>query len=403
MGSAAQLPWGLADRQRSDLLRYLPGQVFLSGELGGRAPGPGPHLPFAEVFAAVLVSVAITTGAFVVRRKCPYLLVGWFWYLGMLLPAIGLVQFGAQTVADRFTYLPQIGLCVALAWAVADACRSSSRRRWAGGLISALVLAVLMGAAWRQTSFSRDSESLWTHTLACTSRNALAHYDLGLALVNRGRLDDALAHYQKAVGIDPDYADAHNGMAVILATRGQLPEALSHYQAALKIAPESAEFHNNLAYTLACQGRFAEAVPHYRKVLELDPRYAVAHNNYGAILAQQGRFAEAIAHYRQRTRCTARLCRAPLLPGLAVGNLSRGVAAQRRRGDRTCPAGRTTLWRAAERTRLSGRRLRGNGKVSRGHRHRPPRAQFGHPTEQSDRGEPRAGADRPVRGRKALS
>ena len=148
-------PWGW--RIGNALMSYVGylGQSFYPVGLAVVYPRPGPHvpLPLGQVFAALLVLVAITAGAFVMRRRCPYLLVGWLWYLGMLLPMIGLVQFGAQTMADRFTYLPQIGLCIALAWSVADVCRVSHPRHWAGGLISALALLVLMGAAWRQTSF----------------------------------------------------------------------------------------------------------------------------------------------------------------------------------------------------------------------------------------------------------
>ncbi len=165
--------------------------------------------------------------------------------------------------------------------------------------MSASALAILMGAAWRQTSYWRDSESLWTHTLACTSGNSLAHYDLALHLANRGRPDEALDQYRKAVESDRGNANAHCNMGIIFASRGQFGEAITHYRAALKIDPRSAEFHNNLAYALACQGRFDEAAPHYQKALELDPRCAMAHNKYAAILARQGRFDEAIAHYRQ--------------------------------------------------------------------------------------------------------
>ena len=135
-----------------------------------------------------LVLVGVTAAALVERRRCPYLLVGWLWYLVMLLPVIGLVQVGNQAaLADRFTYLPQIGLCIALVWTAADACRSWPYRRWVYSVTSALVLVVLMGCAWRQTSYWHDSETLWNHTLACTSRNNVAHDNLGRIMADRGR------------------------------------------------------------------------------------------------------------------------------------------------------------------------------------------------------------------------
>jgi tetratricopeptide (TPR) repeat protein len=299
LGSTEQFVWSWRiGNALMNYVRYL-GQFFYPVGLAAVYPRPAPHLPWAGVFVASLVLVAVTAGAFVMRRRCPYLLVGWLWYLGMLLPMIGLVQFGAQTMADRFTYLPQIGLCIALAWAVADGCLASSLRRWAGGLMAALVLLVLMGAAWRQTSFWHDSVSLWTHTLACTSENWLAHYDLAIALADRGRQDEAMVHYQKTLDIAPRHGNAHNNLAIIHAARGQYPEAIAHYREALNDNPKSAEFHNNIAFALASQGRIAEAEAHYREAVKLDPRCAMAQNKYGIILADRGRFAEAIAHFRQ--------------------------------------------------------------------------------------------------------
>jgi Flp pilus assembly protein TadD len=300
LGSAElfPLPWRIGNALLS-YVTYL-GQFFYPVGLATVYPRPGPHLPLplANVCVALGLLLAVTAGTFFARRKFPYLLVGWLWYLGMLLPMIGLVQFGAQTLADRFTYLPQIGLCIALAWSVADACRFSRHRRWVGGLISALLLAILMGTAWRQTSFWQNSESMWTHTLACTSGNALAHYDLGLALATQGRPDEALVQYRKALAINPDYANAQTNIAIIFLARGRSREATALFRSAVKIDPGNADLHNNLAYGLACQGRFAEAIPEYQKTLELDPRCAVAHSKYGTILARQGRLDEAIAHYR---------------------------------------------------------------------------------------------------------
>jgi Flp pilus assembly protein TadD len=344
LGSTEQFAWSWRiGNALMNYVRYL-GQFFYPVGMAAVYPRPGPHLPWAGGFAASLVLVALTAGAFVMRRRCPYLLVGWLWYLGMLLPMIGLVQFGAQTLADRFTYLPQVGLCIALAWAVADGCRASSLRRWAGGLMTALVLLVLMGAAWRQTSFWHDSVSLWTHTLACTSKNWLAHYDLAVALADRGRQDEAMVHYQKTVDIAPRHADAHGNLGIIYASRGQYREAMAQYREALKLNPQSAEFHNNVAYALLCQGRLAEAELQYRKALELDPRCATAHNKYGTILVRQGRFAEALAQFRQTLEVQpdfseARYNLARLLATCPVASLRNGEEAveHARRLDRLYP------------------------------------------------------------------
>ena len=200
-------------------------------------PHPGDQIPIANVLVAVLVLTLISAAVLCCRRRCPYLLMGWLWYLAVLAPVIGLVQAGWQARADRFTYLPQIGLAIALAWGAADVLRGWPHRGWLCGSVSALVLAVLMGCAWRQTCFWCDSETLWTHALTCTLRNDTAHDKLGLALVGRGQLEAAIAHYQKALEISPGNVEVHNNLSVALASRGRLDEAIMHCREALRIAP----------------------------------------------------------------------------------------------------------------------------------------------------------------------
>ncbi len=313
-------------------MAYL-GQLFCPLGLAALYPHPGPGLPVWKVVGAVAVLVCISAGALTCWRRCPYLLVGWLWYLGMLAPVIGLTQAGLQAMADRFTYLPQIGLYIALAWALADVCRSSPYRRWLCATLSALVLVVLMGGAWRQTSFWCDSEALWTHALVCTSQNNVAHnnlgkaladhgqiesaiahyqkaleikpdyvmphYNLGSALADHGQIESAIAHYQKALEIEPDFADAHYKFAATLADHGQVDLAIAHYQKALKIRPDFAEGYNDLGNALAHRGQVDLAIAHYQKALEIKPDYADAHNNFGKALADHGQIESAIAHYRK--------------------------------------------------------------------------------------------------------
>ncbi len=215
---------------------YL-GQFFYPAGLAVFYPRMGLELAIWKVFAASLVLLGITAAALVCRRRCPYLFVGWLWYLGMMVPVIGLVQVGSQTMADRYTYLPQIGLCIALVWGVADLCRSWAYRHRVCGISSALVLVILLGCAWRQTSFWCDSETLWTHTLACTSQNYAAHNNLGNALANQRRFDEAMAQFQKALEVKPSDAETHNNLGVALAGRGQFDAALNHYRRAWRSTP----------------------------------------------------------------------------------------------------------------------------------------------------------------------
>jgi tetratricopeptide (TPR) repeat protein len=253
---------------------YL-GQFFYPLGLAAFYPPPGLDLPTWKIGGAFLILLGITATACLWRRRCPYLLVGWLWYLGMLVPVIGLVKVGIGAMADRFTYLPQIGLCMALIWAAADLLHGWRFRHWACGIASALVLAALTGCAWRQTSFWRDSETLWNHTLACTSRNREAHNHLGLALADRGRIGEAMAQYQKALKIAPDYVRAYNNLAWLLATCPAATlrngvEAIEHAQRANQLTGgRQPAILDTLAAAYAEAGRFPEAVATAHKALAL--------------------------------------------------------------------------------------------------------------------------------------
>ncbi len=293
--------YSLSWRIGNALISYVAylGQFFYPCDLAVLHPPLKGDLPMRSICGGFLILLGVTVTVCLARRRRPYLLVGWLWYVGTLLPMIGLVQVGMEARADRFTYLPQIGLCIALTWAAAELFSSRPFRRWACGLVSTAVLAMLMGCAWRQTSFWCDSETLWTHTLACTSRNNVAHNNLGKVLAGRGQLDSAITHFQKALELKPDYAEAHNNLGNALAGRGQVDSAIAHYQKALELKPDYATAHYNLALTLAGRGQVDSAIAHYQKALEIKPDYAEAHNNFGAALAGHGQVDLAIAHYQK--------------------------------------------------------------------------------------------------------
>ncbi|MGA2255165.1 MAG: tetratricopeptide repeat protein [Thermoguttaceae bacterium] len=277
---------------------YLGKMLYPAG-LAALYPFPKAPPPVWEVLAAATVLLAISTAVFVARRKCPCLLFGWLWYLGTLLPVSGLVQVGNQAMADRYTYLTQIGLYMALAWGAAQAAASRPSCRWPFAAVSALVAAGLMVCAWQQTRHWRDSQTLWTHTLACTPQNQVAHCDLGNALVRRGQVVEAIEHYKRALEIKPNFAEAHCDLGNALVGRGQVDEAIGHYRRALEIRPDYFEAHNNLGLALAGRGQVDEAIILYRKALKIEPDYVEAHNNLGNALAGSGQVDEAIAHYRR--------------------------------------------------------------------------------------------------------
>jgi protein O-mannosyl-transferase len=280
---------------------YL-GMLFNPANLVTPYPRPSLDLPLWKVFGAGLVLVVLTLAALAARRRHPYLPVGWLWYAGMLLPVSGVLQFSAVTMCDRFTYLPQIGLCLALTWGFADALRSRPCRRLACGTVAVSLVAVLAGLAWRHTSFWRDSVTLWNHALARTSRNGMAHQLLGEVSLRLGQIDKGIDQYQAAIAIEPDHAPCHYNLGVALAGVGRLDEAIEHYQTAARLQPNDVMSHYNLGVALASAGRLDEAIERFQQALRLQPTLAEAHNNLGCALYQQRRFDLALSHFREALR-----------------------------------------------------------------------------------------------------
>jgi tetratricopeptide (TPR) repeat protein len=262
-------------------------------------PHPGDALPPWRIAGACLVLGLISAVALVWRRRHPYLLVGWLWYLGMLVPVIGVVQVGSQAMADRYSYLTQIGLYIAVAWGAMHLAGTSASRQRICGVGAYVVLVILSAGAWRQVSYWQDSETLWRHALVVTSRNHEAHNHLARELAGRGETETAIAHYRRALEIKPDFVDAHNNLGNALAARGDNAAAVQHYTTALTIKPDYVEAHNNLGLALADRGQLEAAVAEYRRALALDPRFAAAHYNLGNALAARDEIDAAISHYQK--------------------------------------------------------------------------------------------------------
>jgi protein O-mannosyl-transferase len=219
--------------------------------------------------------------------------------VGMLVPVIGLVQVGQQAMADRYTYLPEIGLAIALTWGAKGLLGSGPFGVRLGGAASALVLVALTLGARQQTSYWRDSETLWNRALACNSENAVAHWNLGRVLCDQGHVAESIEHLQEALRIRPDFAEVYNNLGVACAKQQKFDDANAYYQKALKLNPDHAKAHANFGTTLYRQGRVAEAIAEFQSALDLNPDDVAAHSNLGAALASQGRFDEAIDHYRK--------------------------------------------------------------------------------------------------------
>jgi Flp pilus assembly protein TadD len=300
---------------------YLRQMVWPTG-LAAFYPFPQKSPPFWEIALAFLLLAVICAGVLAFWRKRPWLSVGWFWYLGMLVPVIGIVSAGDFCHADRNTCLPQIGLYVMLTWAVADWCAHwNQRRRVLGGLMIAVVGA-LMFCAQAQTSYWKNGKALWTRELACTDGNYLAHNNLGVCLDKEGRQDEAIAEYRKALEIKPDYSEALNDLGVVYYEKGDLEAAIAQYRKALETQPDSANIRYNLGNALASHGKLEEAIAQYRTALKAAPNDGKVVNNLGISLGKNGQLDEAITLYRQFLKVAPDNAKA--LNNLGVALLTKG-------------------------------------------------------------------------------
>jgi tetratricopeptide (TPR) repeat protein len=263
-----------------------------------------PHRmwPLGTVIGAGVVLVGVS-GLVVWRSgREPYFLVGWLWYVGTLVPVIGLVQVGSQSMADRYTYIPLVGLFLMVAWGVGRAGVEQRVGRATTAATAGVVLVICVVLSRHQVGYWKNSETLFRHALSVTQDNSMAHLNLGNALFALGKTEEALAEYREALRINPDYISAHNNLGLALAGLGKTEEALAEYREALRIDPNCAEAHNNLGNVLVVQGKPVEAVAHYREALRINPHYVQAHSNLGLALAGLGKTAEAIAEYREAGR-----------------------------------------------------------------------------------------------------
>ncbi len=307
--------------------RYL-GKIFWPARLSPLYPRPA-YWPWWEVAAAAALLAVIT--AWVIRRARaqPYLAVGWFWFLLMLAPVIGLVQVGIQSMADRYSYMASVGVFIMLAW---GACDRMGRQRWILGAVAAMAIGACAVLTPRQLSYWRSSETLFLHAIEVTDNNYLAFNNLGADLINRGEKERAMLYLHKALDIDPDYADAHRNLALALALLGQYQQASKEYLTALSLNPRLTDAHNglcriyltqknfngalqealaavqispaaaepllNAAKALAGLGRKEEAVRYFEACLDLRPDLADTHNEYGIMLAADGDLEPALRQFQ---------------------------------------------------------------------------------------------------------
>ncbi|MCD4715804.1 MAG: tetratricopeptide repeat protein [Desulfobacterales bacterium] len=272
------------------------GKMLWPANLAVPYPGPG-FIPVWQTAGAGIFLILVSVLAILLAKRKPYLIVGWLWYLVTLLPVIGIVKFGPQKIADRYTYIPLIGLFIIIGWGVPDIFAKWRYRRFVLAISAGMVILGLMLCSWFQVGYWKNGITLFKQTVSVTDNNWFAHNNLGNALARQGRLNEAIEHYTEALKIRPGYAIAHDNLGATLARQGNYEEAIKHYGIALKIKPDYAEAHNNLAVVLKKQGNLDEAITHFVRALDIKPDYAIVHNNLANTLAQKGWLKEAVEHY----------------------------------------------------------------------------------------------------------
>jgi len=305
-----QLPFGW--RLKNAFISYVTyvWEIFLPARLAVFYPHSNNRMPLWEVTVAVTALVVIIFVIISLRGTKPYLVTGWFWYLGMLVPVIGLVQVGEQAHADRYTYLPQIGLYIMLAWALGDLIQKSLGRaqRAVVAIAATIIIALLSIRAFVQTSYWKNSDTLWSHTLAVTGENDVAHNNLGFLFLRRGELDKAISEFQTALDIRSRNTQSHYslGAALIqsnlgnaLARNQRWDAAVDHLQEAVRLRPDYADAYFNLGSVLFQQGKIDQAIAQWQKTLAINPHDSEAHRNVAEALRKQGKVKEAMSEYEQ--------------------------------------------------------------------------------------------------------
>jgi tetratricopeptide (TPR) repeat protein len=335
-----QLP--LMVRAKNAVVSYAQyiGMLFWPSDLAVFYPHPRGSIPEWKVAAAAALLLAITVVAVALARRRPYLLVGWLWYLGTLVPVIGIMQVGVHGLADRYTYIPYIGLFIMVGWGLADLAGEVVWRQGAAALAAAAALAICGVLTWRQVGYWHDSVTLWTRTIAVTHDNPLAHDYLAMALVERGdnagacqqyreairlvpngpwlhcnlakslerlgQRDEAVVEFERALELDPAAVDCHGGIAQVLESQGKLEPALEHYRSISRLEPKSDVAHFHVGRMLAVIGKLDDALKEYDAALDLNPDSAALHNNRGVVLERLGRFREAAASYGRAAKLEPR-------------------------------------------------------------------------------------------------
>jgi tetratricopeptide (TPR) repeat protein len=300
---------------------HYMGKMFWPKNLAVLYPHP-LAVPLWKSVTACLLLLGISTWVILKRRRQPYLVTGWFWYLGTLVPVIGIVQVGVHGMADRYTYVPLLGLFIMVVWGMHDLARAWLYKRLIlVTMVFACIVALVIGTR-QQLGHWKDSITLFERAISVTSDNYIAHLNLGAAWYAQGDIDRAIGHYEKALRINANHANIHESLGVALLAKGRHQEAIPHLTRALEIDPESksarrnlqialghmdesadeAESYNRKAIALAAEGKIDAAIKMFKEAIQINPGFYEAHYNLGNVLGRQEKLDEAIHHYSEAVR-----------------------------------------------------------------------------------------------------
>lgn len=276
-------------------IKYIV-SIFFPFNLAILYPHPD-HISMFKTVSAVLVLFVVTIYFFYKLESRPYLLFGWLWYIITITPVIGFIQFGMHAMADRYTYIPSIGIFIIITWGGAEIIRNCHYKKIIASSLALVLMILLLICTRIQLSYWKDSKTLFLHAIEVTKNNASMHNDLGYIYTEESNIDKALFHFSEALKINPSYTHAHFNIGCLLGDINRQDEAIWHLKEVLKVNPHCEPAHRKISFMLLKQGKTAEAITHCEKALLIDPLNPETHNNFGMALLHQGKVDEAIRHF----------------------------------------------------------------------------------------------------------
>ncbi len=307
-GAVAVREFPLSVRAANAVVAYVTylWKMIAPIRLAAYYPHPGVTLPEWQTVGSTVLLVAITAAVIALARRKPYMAVGWAWCTITLIPVIGILQVGLQAMADRYTYIPLIGVFTALTWGIADLFPAPTANKRKSGsqthvlaIPAVVIIAACAAGTWHYTGYWTSEITLCTRAIAVTQNNAMMHNNLGVALYNQGDIEESIDHFRKAIEISSDFPDAYINLGNSLSDLGYLDEAIIEYKKAIKYNPKDSRAYCNMAAVMGQQGDIGGAIEACRKAIELSPDLAAPHNNLARAYMTVGRTEDAIAEYRK--------------------------------------------------------------------------------------------------------